>query len=306
MTYGSTASRYLIGKESTFGTSVVPDKDVGIVTEVTDSNSREVIRVPKGIGDRGNKTVRAGTIDVGDSVTFQFQHGRILEYVLGGVSHTETTGDWVHTFTQEASVPSFTSESSESGTSDTGVKKTSNIIDTFSVSIEINGILTGEFSSLAADSEVLTTASTRVTSDLPVFSSSEVTVSIDSSPVVEVQNFSIDFENVAERSYGIGSDSAEQGASLENNVTFSGSVGITDNQYNTLFRDGTKFNLQMLADNGVTLGSGQRKLDVSLKDCILSSKEKTVSVGELIFVDIEGEGVIDTVESVDNISDTEW
>lgn len=306
MTYGSTASRYLIGKEDTYGSGVTPEKDVGIVTDVSDNKSKEVIRVPKGIGQRGNKTLKSGTKDLGDSVTFQFQHGRILEYVLGGVSHDETDGDWVHTFTLESTAPSFTSESSESGVSDSGIEKYGNLIDSLSLSIELNGILTGEFSTLASDGDKLDSASSKVLSDLPVFSDSEVSVSIDSSTVPEVQNFSIDFEGVVERSYGIGEDGAQQGSSLEGNFTFSGTVGISNSTYQELLLNDDGFTVQLLADNGVELGSGQRKLEINLKDCVMSSHTKNVSVGELVFVDLEGEGVFDSAESVDDISDTDW
>lgn len=306
MTYGSTASRYLIGKEDTYGSSVTPEKDVGIVTDVSDNNTRNVIRVPKGVGHRGNKSIETGTLEVGDEVTFQFQHGRILEYALGGVSHDETSGDWVHTFTLESTVPSFTSESSESGDNDSGTQKTGNIIDSFSLSIELNDVLKGEFSTVASAPSTVSTPESKVLSDLPVFPASQVTISIDDEEVDEMQNFTISLEGEASRSFGIGSDDAKQARSEGGSFTFNGNVGIKNNKYNDLINDGSKFNVELVADNGKNLGEGQRKVQLSLKDCILGDKTKSVSVGELTFVDIEGEGVLDVCETVDGISDTDW
>lgn len=308
MTFGSAASRYLIGKEDSYGSEATTDKLVGAVQEVTDNNSAEILRVPKGIGSRGLDQIERGTIDVGDSVTMHYQNGRIFEYALGSVSHSEDGDDWVHTFTLDSTVPSFTSEvSEEAGDNVEGTVKTGNMVDSFTVSIELNGLLTVAFTTLAADADKTDSPSTKQTSDLYRFGHGDVSVYIDSDESIpEVQNFSISFEGAVTRAYGIGSKSAKQGASNEANFTFSGTVGISSNKYNELFNDATEHDVELVADNGKSLGSGQRKLDIKLTKCKLSNKEKAVSVGDLTFVDIEGEGILDTFETVDNISENDW
>ena len=308
MTYGATDSRYLIGKETSYADGGTPSKDIGLVTSVSDNNTREIIRISKGIGQRGLAAVFGGTIDSGDTVTFQFQHGRILEYVFGKVEHEQeaTSDDWKHVFSLTTDNPTFASESSESGTADSGTLKKGNAIDSFSLNIELNGVLTGEFTTLAAEPENVTTATSKVISSLPTFHHQNVKVKLDDVDIPEVQNFSINFEGVVQRAYGIGGPSAKQGGTLEANFTFNGTVGLSNNDYNTLFQGDTKCTIELVGDNGVAIGSGKRAINLKLKDCVLSQKNKVVSVGELIFVDIEGEGVLEKCETVDNIASGDW
>ena len=45
MAYSVATKTVLIKKQSTFGTGVTPDKDIGLVQDMTDSATREVIPV---------------------------------------------------------------------------------------------------------------------------------------------------------------------------------------------------------------------------------------------------------------------
>ena len=93
MTYPSSAKTVLIGKESTWGTSVTTDKDIGVVQDITDGYVREVVPI-HGLGKLDTQQMISNTFEPGGSMTYFFKNGRLLEHIFGSVAHAETSGDW--------------------------------------------------------------------------------------------------------------------------------------------------------------------------------------------------------------------
>ncbi|MCX8190561.1 MAG: hypothetical protein N3F05_05050, partial [Candidatus Diapherotrites archaeon] len=109
MTYLSKHAYVLIGKESAYGTPVSCTKDVGKVQNIT-SDFNNNYRKIRGISSSDVQEFITGIFEASGSLEVKYQHGRLLEYIFGSVSHTQTTNDWKHTFTLTEALPSFTLE----------------------------------------------------------------------------------------------------------------------------------------------------------------------------------------------------
>jgi hypothetical protein len=314
MTYASPQKVVLIGKETTWGTAVTPDKDVGIVTDIDDSLNREISEV-LGLGSIETQQVNTGNVDVSGSFTFKFQHGRILEYVLGSVTHTETTGDPKHTFSITDEPPSFTLESSEDGTTDTARTYSGCLVENCEVSISNTGELTikVDWKGKSVTSSATSTGAT--ISSLITFPKSLVDVKLNGSSASEVQEASITITKKVERSWGVGSNLPQQGKATEMRFEFSAKLGFQDKTLqelgiggttppNTSNPTGVEFEIQ--ADNGVTLGSGRREFKLTLENCQFSKATVTASAGDMIFLELAGNGTFKECFAVDNISSTSW
>ena len=136
MTFPSPVKYALIAKETTWGTGETPDKDLGlIISDISNPNTREVTE-SKGISSIETQKVTGGIYDYGVTVSGDFQHGRLLEYVLDTVAHVETTSDWKHTFTISNTPPSGTIETGNNLTTDSEMTTDSCLIESSEVSIE--------------------------------------------------------------------------------------------------------------------------------------------------------------------------
>ena len=137
MTYPSQAHYYLIGKETTWGTAVTADKDVGIVTDISDNLTREVIQ-NQGISSLETQNVTDGVVDIAQVLTLDFQHGRLCEYIFGTVGHAETSGDWKHTFTVNNVAPSLTGESGDNLAVDAVLASAGMLVDNAEFTVGLN------------------------------------------------------------------------------------------------------------------------------------------------------------------------
>lgn len=306
MSFGAHHKVFLIGKESTYGTAVTQDKDIGIITDVQDNLSRELIPVPS-VGTTTEQSIETGAETHGHNITLQYQHGRIIEYFAGGVAHAETTGDWKHTFTVNNTTNYFSSQSGESASSDTGIELVSNAVESIDVNIELNGLLTMNIvtkaKSVVDDSSNI---GTHAISALPVFPHALVAISINGSSASEVQNFSIKMNATLGRSDGVGSTTPQQMHQVSKTFEFSGKLGFANSDYQNIMVNDTEHAIIFNATNGITLGSGLRQFYCSLQGCHFDKFDKITTVGNLTFVDISGKGLINELYSVDNISSSSW
>ncbi len=318
MTYSSPQKTFLIGKESAWGTAVTADKDVGLVQEVSDNLSREVIET-MALGAIDTQKITSGMVDVGCSVTVEFQHGRLLEYVFGTVAHQLTSSDTKHTFTVNANPPSASIESSENSASDTVLTHEGMLVENAELSIALNETLKLKVDFKGQSTTSTTSAAAALIDNLAIFPHALVTITIDGTPATEVQNFSIKFVKKVERSGGLSSNLYQQGHGTELRFEYSGQLGFASEVYDKLFLGGSGgattpsatadpagFPLIFDADNGVTLGQGQRQVKVTLGNCINRSHDKVASIGNLIFVDIAGHGTLTEAFSVDDIVEASW
>jgi len=323
MTFPSQSKYVLIGDQGTAGTAGTSgtasiSKDAGlIITDVTDEINREVIET-SGISKIETQKVSTGMVDDGISFEGAFQHGRLFKYILGEVASVQSTNDWTHTFTIAEAPHIATIESGDSLSSDVVLKHVNQMIESAELSTALNENvkLSVTFKGNASNSSQ--TAQTAVLSTLPIFPHSLVTVTFDNKTANEVQNASISFNKVIERSGGLGSNIYQQTHPTELKIEFNANLGFFDGRVDRLMLSGTagvgtaatttekepsSFDFKINANNGVTLGSGRREIEVELKNCYLSTYTKTASVGGLTFIDITGIGTLNSLFTVDNITD---
>jgi len=305
MSYPSLNTTYLIGQESAWGTGVTADKDVGIITEVSENPTRENI-VTEGINNIEAIDNKSGVQTASHTVSMDYQHGRIFEYVAGSVAHDETTGDWVHTFTVSNSPPSFTAEISNNGTSDTANTYTGCLIESCEISIALNENLKVNYTASGKFPTNGTSGSAAVVDTLATFPHSLVSLSINSGAISEVQSFNISISKAVNFADGISSNDHQQGHNTTLRVEFSGTIGFEDNTYDAFLVNNNVTSINLVADNGVSLGSGKVGMDLDLDTVNITGATKTASVGNLVFYEISGTAKINTWTSTDDISSTNW
>lgn len=314
MTYPGVSKTILIGTESSWGTGGTADKDVGLVQDVSDNLSRDV-KESLGIGAIDTQKVTSGIVDIGASITVEFQHGRLLEYIIGSVGHQETTSDWKHTFTVSSTPPSFIMESANNLTTDTVLTGTGFLVESGELSIALNDTVKLKVDVKGKTTTSSTSAAVAVLSTLIVYPHALVDIKINNASATEVQNFSIKAVKKVERSGGMKSNLFQQGHGTELRFEFSGTLGFQDETFQELFLGGstpsatsdpTVYDILFNATNGTTLGSGRREIYWELENCIMDKFDEVASIGNLIFVDISGKGTLKSCFSVDDISDTSW
>ena len=80
----------LAGTETTYGTAVTADKDLGLIQSVTPTDSNNLRRL-YALGSRDLQEQVAGQHTSSLSITSKYQHGRIFEYITGAtVGHDAT------------------------------------------------------------------------------------------------------------------------------------------------------------------------------------------------------------------------
>lgn len=314
MTYPSSNKVVLIGKESTWGVSVTADKDVGVIQDITDDITREISEV-MGLGSIETQQINSSNVEVNGSLTTKVNNGRLFEYIVGTVAHAETSGDWVHTFTINDNPPSFTLHSGLDSTTDTVLTHAGCLVENAELTITQTEEL-----SLKVDFKSKTTASTAAssadqTSSLITFPKALVTITINAIAEAEIQEFTITFAKRVERSFGIGSNLPQQGHGTELKMQFAGKLGFSSKTFQELFLGGTAptdtgnptvFTIDLDADNGTALGSGQRRVHLILGNCIMNKFTETATIGELVFVDFAGSGTFTSMTSTDNISNVNF
>lgn len=308
MTYPSTVKYAFVGKESTWNTSVTADKKIGlIISDINTPHSAEVIE-SKGVGAIDTQKVNSGIKSTSLDINGDFQNGRLLEYLIGSVSHNETTGDWVHTYTVSNTPPSATFEVGNSLSSGDTVQTLPGMVaesGELSINLNENLRLSGTFQG-SGDITPSTTATSFSNMTLPVFPHALCSVSVNEVVADEVQSATISINKTVERSGGVGSNTYQQGHATDITFEYSATLGFTDDTFHTLFANNTVHEFNITGDNGATLGSGQRKVSLTLENCTVSGLNETTSVGGLTFVEISGTGTFKEGSSVDDVSDTDW
>lgn len=306
MTYPAPVKYLLIGKESTWGTAVTADKDCGLLIQDITHASTKDLQERMGISSIAVQQIVSGMEDPELSFAGDFQHGRMLEYIFGSVAHAETTGDWKHTFTISNTPPSFTGQTGNNMTADTTMTTEGLLIESAEFSAALNGTLQLSITAKGQTVALGTSASASVISSLPVFPHTLLTVNINGSPASEVQSVTINIAKAIPGSGGFGSDEYQQRHATELKIEYTATLGFSDNTYHTLFTADTVHEFELIAANGTALGSGQRKLSLTLENCREGSISEVTSVGGLTFVEVSGKGTLQECFSVDNISSGSW
>jgi hypothetical protein len=319
MTRHTTNKKLLVAEESTIDTAEsTVDKRIGVIDDVSDSIERETL-ISRGISQRSPEQLDTGLIEPSFSASGDFQNGRVLKYATGGtVSHTENSGDVTHTFSvlETGKFPTLTVHSAEGVSSESGLQYTGAVLEELTISTEEDGHVTIDTSFQGhSPPETITSSETYPSSDNPVFPHSQTTTKVDGTQIDVVQSLDITFTNDVTSTGGLGSTARQDVRVATQDVTFSLTSVVTDNTIAELFLGGTTattddtpsvFELDFEATNGVSNGSGERRLTIVIEDIVTSTFEKESSVGEFVELTLEGQGTIKKLENVDDITSSNF
>lgn len=293
----------LVGKESSFGTAVTTDKDLGLIQSFSPTDKRAQEKIYAN-GSRVTQEIVAGLVEIDWEINLYLQHARPIEYLFGDLTHAETTGDWKHSLTSiPTSVSSFTLEDGFNGSSDNVIEYAGNKLFSGTISLEKDGILTFNATGKAQTVDTSdTTASAAVISTLPVLHYKHTTISVGAasseSSVGKVQSFNLNYNNNTEPQSQAGS--IEYAEFVEGNAewTFDFSIlfeNLTEYQRflgttssTAPVTSPTPYSVIFNSHNGVTLGSGRREFYAQLNNFQYEEVGTPVNVGEAVLQSFKG------------------
>lgn len=305
---GSPVSAYLIGVESTWGTPVTADKDIGIVEEVASSPEREGIEIMS-IGQIEAVSNESGVISGSHTVNMKYQHARIFDYILGAPTHALTGSDTKHTFTSlvDNEPLSFTAETGQNLTAgDVGMQFAGCMIESAELSIELNDVLKLSFTAKSEFPTMLSTVPSHSIDTLQVFPHSLCSVKFNGVAASEVQSFTLSFNKTLDPVNGLGSNEHQSMVASSLTLAFSGQLAFDDSTYHDHFDNNDVTAIIFAADNGTSLGSGERSIDIALQDIEMQTFEVTATAGAVVFVSFSGIARLNTMETVDDIAEAAW
>lgn len=322
MTYHSKNAYALIGKETTYGTAVTADKDIGIIQNIAVTDKNNLMKIFS-LSARNAQQLIATKFETGLDIELYLQHGRLLEYLFGSVTHDATnTPDYKHTYTEADDIPSFTLEDGFNSTSDAVLTYPGNKIVNATVSLAVNGILSLKATTIAKTVATTTTASSSVISTLPVLTSyqGDLKVGADGSEASlgEIQSFNLNVNNTAEGIFGLNSRFLSKLQAKNRDYDFDFNMGFENLTEYARFLDGgtgtspstsgiTAASLVFDVTNGVAVGSGLREFYFKLGTVKYEEVGTPVKVGDFIFQDFKGQALnLASGYSYDNITDTAW
>lgn len=316
MSYPSPVKDVLFIKETTWGTEVAPTKDLGLlIRNVEYTWEREVIE-SLAIGAIETQKVNGGIFDPKIAIDGEFQHGRLLEYIFGTVGHVETTTDWVHTFTINDAPPSFSCEIGNNlSAGDTEGTATGMLIESAELSIALEDVLLLAVTTSGKTVATTTTAAAAVVSTLQNFPHALVDVKVNGSSATEVQEAKIIITKSVVKSGGMKSNLYQQGHAVSMKFEYYAKLGFSDATYHNLWLGGavpsptsnpTAYDFEIVADNATALGSGQRKLDLKLENCMGKTFKEITAIEGITYIEIGGHGTFKSCTNTDNISSAAW
>lgn len=284
---------FLIGQESTFGTPVTADKDVGLVQSFTPSDKR-ALEENYASGSREIQELTAGKHETTWDLELKLQNGRPFEYVFGAVAHALTGSDTKHTFSVASTLPSFTIESSFNTADDDVVIYEGNKINSTVINLDTQGILKGTFSGIgqAPDSST-SSASAAVISTLEVLhykhSTLKTGTAASESSVGKLQTFNLNIANNVDPVDAAGTFVVQELSAGDFKMAFDFTMIFESLTEYDIFQGGTapvlsptKKSALFNANNGVTLGSGRREFEIQLNDFLYEETGTPVNVGEKV------------------------
>ena len=310
----------LIGKESQFGNAVSATKDVGLVQSFTPSDKRTIEEV-YGAGSRQVQELVAAKSEISWDVDVNFQNGRLLEYVYGGVGHALTSSDTKHTFTIATTLPSMTIEDSFNTTSDNVFIYDGSKINSSTINLDTNAVLKLSASGFSQGSSTATgAASAAVISSLAVLHYKHATLSTGTADsetsVGKLQTFNLVVENNIELIDASGTFVTQEMVEAALKISFDFTIMFENQTEYDIFQGGTtpqqspaKKGVEFNANNGVNLGSGRREFNAQFTEFLYEDVGTPVNVGESVIQSFKGIATdigTNGVFSVDNIAEAAW
>jgi len=321
--YASKHMTFLIGKESTYGTAVTTDRDVGEIQSVDPVNRNNLLRLHAN-GAREAQHIIPMKAEFGFDIELFLQHGRPLEYVFGSVAHAQTTSDWKHTFSVATELPSFTTEYSFNKTTDAVFAYAGCKFNTATISVTTGGVLTFRGNAIAKTVDVSdTSASTAVISTLSPLASFQADVLIGASgsetSLADTQSWELSVNNTATPLDILNSRTISKltANNLQYDIQFTQVFQSLD-EYKR-FLDGTTTgtapddddwtgsSIILTANNNVNLGSGRREFYAKFAVFKYDEVTPPTRVGEVVIATFRAIPLALTdAYYVDNVSDTAW
>lgn len=209
MAYTGKQSFVLVGSESSYNSTASPTKDLGIITSVDASlnNNNNPI---DGIGQRQAFDLLAGSFDGTVSFSGVLNSGAIAEMFFGQATDTTTTGDTRHIFVDKpgtltstlnvaSTINSYSISTNHDASTDVIFTYGGSKINSFTVNLEIGGVLSYDSEAIIGSVFTGTTIGTKVLTTTQPLIAAEGTISTgdESSEASKcpVSNFSISFNN---------------------------------------------------------------------------------------------------------------
>lgn len=319
--YGLQNLHLLIGRETTWGTSVTPDKDVGLVQSVT-VNERNNIIYSHALGSANTASAVAGKYELAFTVELQLQHLRMLEYATARgatVSHTDEGGGvHSHEWTPSATgaLSSFTADVGMDASSDIVTRALGCKVNSTRLSQDLDGVL-----SLSADviakrcfsSSSTGTLSTNTTGAFPA-SYAALSYGVENSEAAAnlVQSFEWNHNNNVIQSYALGSrlPGAFTGGKIEDSFSFSLVFDDTTEQAR-FWGSASNPNDGSISEGGLIFktedSTPTQSVEVDFDNITFNEISKPYTLDNVVMQDITGRArSIETIKGYDNIASASW
>lgn len=311
----------MIGSESTWGTVVAATKDVGYLQDINLSEENGLIQVGA-VAQRDIQTNAPGLYKVSGSMTVGFQHGRLLNYLLGSTAHTTSGSDVIHVFTAtNSALPSFTLEYGAVGTNTSIYRVQGCKLDSGTLSMGTDGILNLKVDFRGQQASASATAQTYSGQTFPVYSAYAATVSTGAggseTAVAEVKSFELTVNNnlkdvptLSQRTIQALTEGGRKYqytmslvfASETEHAKFLG--GSTSPVNSVLSSQNVVF--QVLKDT-TAVGSGKRGMFISLGNTNYQSVTTPTAVEGVIYQDFVGYAtLLNNASTWDSITSANW
>lgn len=288
--YTTVMSYILIGAQGTWGTAVVPSKDVGLVQSFKPNNER-IYHEGRSITARNPQVYVAGKAHYGFSLTAQHQHGRMLYYALGAVGHSGSSDPYTHTITESDTLPMFTLEDGFNSSSDTVLRYDGCKVNTLTYNIG-EGPITFSADCIAGDLVQSTTAQASVTDTLPIFDGqvhTDFKVGADTAEasLTDVKNLTLTISNGLVENSGINSYEAESIDEGIRTYKISGTARFTRDDEMQGFFDGYASAATEMAENPTAFSTiidiqntANRAIYFKFQNCHFTSLNQISDIGQ--------------------------
>lgn len=190
-----------MGEESTYGTSATRDYRFGRNAKWEPKNNNNFQEILQAGADNLNVSRELGPLSVGGTLRFAPQDWRLLYYALGSVN-TTGTDPYTHTFTNSATLPSFTLERAIQHTTDRVRTYAGCKINTFTLNWTAGASAGGSSGLAEAVAEVIAQSVTNGTSTTSITAPTDLAfqfrhakLTLNSTEITETLNGTITVEN---------------------------------------------------------------------------------------------------------------
>jgi len=302
----------LVGWESTYGTPVSATKDLGIVTDITETGTNEVVS-SRGLSSRDLDQLNMGQWRHRVEVTCEYQHARLIDLALGAVAHSGTADPYTHTCTGADTIDSVTLEVGLDGTTDDVSKYDGCKVNSLTIAQELGGVITMRAEFVTQSVVTSTTAGTAVTDTLPPLNWGTTTVNTGDA-IAQCRSFEWTVNNNLIPVDKMGSFEHENLLEGDRDYTCRFTAAYTDIKERSRFFAGNNSGTSpATADfDGFTTtitcdrSADNRSLVLTLTDCHYTDFSRPISIGGVILQDFTLVHRTASIVGEDDIPSADW